>query len=107
MKIGFTGTRKGMTAAQKETVAQLLEQYAHDELHHGCCEGADRECHALEHSNAPIEGHPSTIGGQEQWAMRHCTVVHPPLPPLDRNSVIVATCDMMIATPGEFKEVIR
>jgi len=41
MKIGFTGTRRGMTNKQKDKVRELLKGCS--EFHHGCCIGADKE----------------------------------------------------------------
>lgn len=41
MKIGFTGTRDGMSNKAKDTVYNVLEKYKPDEVHHGNCIGAD------------------------------------------------------------------
>ena len=42
MKVGFTGSRRGMTPKQKKTVAHLLQvDFPCNELHHGDCIGAD------------------------------------------------------------------
>ena len=47
MKIGFTGTRNGMTDAQKTALRGLLREQQYDsfifEVHHGDCVGADDE----------------------------------------------------------------
>ena len=40
---GFTGTRKGMTGAQRRAVRAMLQSAS--ELHHGCCVGSDHEAH--------------------------------------------------------------
>lgn len=45
MKVGFTGTRYGMTAAQRESVKALLVRLGATELHHGDCVGSDAEAH--------------------------------------------------------------
>jgi hypothetical protein len=42
-KVGFTGTRFGMTDKQKETVARLLDKIGGTFFHHGDCVGADEE----------------------------------------------------------------
>lgn len=43
MKVGFTGTRSGMTAEQKATVLRLLTELKPDTVHHGDCLGADSD----------------------------------------------------------------
>jgi len=45
MKIGFTGTREGMTDAQKECLSKGLA--VGDHFHHGACIGADAEAHTI------------------------------------------------------------
>ncbi len=50
MKVGFTGTRKGMTEFQKTEVRRLLTEYMHGrdmEAHHGDCIGADTDFHNI------------------------------------------------------------
>jgi hypothetical protein len=50
VRIGFTGTRTGMSVDQYETVRSLLMLAASDadvELHHGDCVGADEDVHEL------------------------------------------------------------
>ena len=45
--IGFTGTRYGMTVAQRRTLRSLLANGAGREFHHGDCVGADAEAHDI------------------------------------------------------------
>ncbi len=49
--LGFTGTRKGMTYLQRETVRTLIihlaETYGWLTVHHGACIGADAEFHNI------------------------------------------------------------
>lgn len=104
MKIGFTGTRNGMTVQQGEAVEHLLYQLRPDEIHHGDCRGADAEFHGMAYR----------ICGSRR-------VVHPPLNDLhrafcegeetkpaksyhDRNHDIVDATDRLIATPLTDKE---
>jgi len=47
MKVGFTGTRQGMTEAQKISLHQLLLDLGATSLHHGDCLGADAEAHTV------------------------------------------------------------
>ncbi len=108
MKIGFTGTRNGMTTAQKETVKILLSSIKSiEEAHHGDCVGADADFHKIaEENKIALIGHPaSDVGGKRAY----CSFlkVLPAKPPLDRNRDIVAASDILIATPKESHEVLR
>lgn len=58
MKLGFTGTKEGMTSAQKKSVYDVIRSFAnvttssgkgliHMELHHGDCIGADEDFHRI------------------------------------------------------------
>jgi hypothetical protein len=43
MKLGFTGTRNGLTKEQRAVVRKLLSVLDFNEIHHGDCVGADNE----------------------------------------------------------------
>jgi hypothetical protein len=45
MKVGFTGTRKGMTPQQRVAFAELVITLRPTQAHHGDCVGADAEFH--------------------------------------------------------------
>ncbi len=47
MKIGFTGTREGMSQHQKEQFALKVYELNVTEFHHGDCEGADADAHDI------------------------------------------------------------
>jgi hypothetical protein len=116
MKIfGFTGTRSGMTDAQKAAVIAILDEY--DEKYkdpdgtlpefqglHGDCIGADEDfddiCNGI---------------GMETFC-RPCTFKNmrantgafesaEPKPPMQRNRDIVASADIMIACPPNFEPI--
>ena len=47
MKIGFTGSREGMSQKQKEQFVLEMLKLEPTEFHHGDCEGADAEAHDI------------------------------------------------------------
>lgn len=109
MRVGFTGTQRGMTEDQFNSFTTLMEGLRRvDEFHHGVCVGSDTEAH--------------------QWVRTHKistkTILHPPLNKslmsdvegsetkiakdyLDRNRDIVDETDILIGTPETFTEQIR
>ena len=107
LRIGFTGTRDGMTARQWRRLRLWLEETAWpgnliSEVHQGCCVGADSEfvLAVLDTVFCTIHAHPSNIRSlTDQWAVDVATVRHPPLPPLERNVVIVDSSDVLLAAP--------
>lgn len=104
-RVGFTGTRKGMTPQQKDTLRTLL--LPSDEFHHGDCIGADAEAHAIarEVGCSPIVIHPTYL---ERWRA-YCSgdLVMEPQSPLTRNHIIVYLTDLLIAAPATKKEILR
>jgi hypothetical protein len=106
--VGFTGTRTGMTSAQKREVARLLDEFnTGEELigHHGDCIGADATFHALlriTSTDVYIVGH--IPDNDKQRAFCKVDSTRPPRPYLKRNEDIVDDADVMIATPKGFVE---
>lgn len=106
MNIGFTGTRTGMTNGQCDALHELLalsyETATRCVFFHGGAIGADTQAHfiAKHHNWLPIVlpacGRPWTLDTE-------CTVLAP-LPPLVRNSQIVAYADKLFAAPKESTE---
>ena len=108
--VGFTGTRHGMTEAQKSAVFNLVSDLAHvDNLttHHGDCIGADAEFHNISCLLAtrlvvhpPVdESHRAFVKDAHEWRAA-CT--H-----FARNRAIVLESTVMIATPYEAKRQMR
>lgn len=117
MKIGFTGTRTGMTNNQTalfkyHLLNQGLEVFNHNEFHHGVCVGADAEAHQIiqelsESIPFHIIGHPSN---KEKWRADVLTgfaAKWKEKDPLVRNQDIVDTVDLMIACPLEMHNTTR
>jgi hypothetical protein len=104
--IGFTGTQKGMTQAQKEKLRWLLSNMHALYFHHGDCLGADAEAAAIARElNFRIVVHPPAnrrhrafLAGQE---------IRPTLPYLERNRQIAQECDLLIAAPSSCTEIRR
>ena len=101
--IGFTGSRSGMTGAQKATVARLLVELEPKHARHGDCVGSDADFHTLaRETHAKIIIHPpdddkdraGCIGDQ----------ILPEKPYLTRNKDIVDNCTVLIATPDSAQE---
>lgn len=108
MLVGFTGTQRGMTPLQYQTVWELLyaRRQATGEFHEGDCIGADAQAAFLaREAGFRIIGHPPENDSKraffqaDQW--------RPPLGYLDRNKEIVRKTEQMIATPGEVEEQLR
>lgn len=108
MDIGFTGTQKGIAAAQGAVLFLRVSLWAPSTTaHHGECIGADAAFHGICMSlHIPIIGHPPINqskravlqGFQSQWEPKEY---------LDRNKDIVCCSDLLIATPGEYEEQLR
>ncbi|MDA8745234.1 hypothetical protein N9N28_11420 [Rubripirellula amarantea] len=97
MKIGFTGSRNGMTKEQKDYIGELLKQLAPTEAHHGDCVGADADFHAIcvELGVAVVVHPPSNAKSRARCIPVSAT--RPPLPYLQRNQYIVRSSAALIA----------
>lgn len=112
MKIGFTGTRNGMTLSQRERLIWILNDQGQefgeevDEFHHGDCKGSDHQAFRIADELAWVTvAHPCNI---RSWrAFTNSTKILDPLPPLVRNKIIVDSVGLMIATPEGRAEVLR
>jgi hypothetical protein len=105
--IGFTGTQKGMTEAQKKTLRGLLDGGA-GELHHGDCIGADAEAHDIaDECGYAIILHPPTNYSKRAWCEAPKHMMRPEKPYLDRNRDIVRETASLIAAPAEPEEQLR
>lgn len=111
MKAAFTGTQTGMTTAQRTSFRAFLSRNSFSEFHQGCCTGADEEAAedvARYRPLAHLHGHPSNLKAKTSGkALRLSKTVHPPLPPLDRNGVMVSLGEVLLACPKGLKEELR
>lgn len=104
--IGFTGTQKGMTYEQGETLLALLSRGETKEFHHGDCIGADAEAHEIAKAcRIPIYIHPPLCPGKR--AFKHSRFTYPPRLYLERNHDIVDESNILIACPSSRSEETR
>lgn len=107
--VGFTGTRRGMTEAQRRVVRTMLTRMFQSDnftrLDHGDCVGADEEVHAIARAlGYSIVIHPPTSTRFRAWCLDDHSRYEVQLPYLTRNRAIVAASHFVIATPGEALE---
>lgn len=106
MNVGFTGTRRGMTAEQHESVTALLERLLGERgsFHHGDCVGADDQAaETAKQLGFVVYAHPASDVAKEYVAhswVRLGTVRNLAAPALQRNRNIVDACDVLVAAPG-------
>ena len=120
MRVGFTGTRFGMTRKQLREVRKFLREnwQSITEVHHGDCMGADDDFDTL-FDVRRLDSMPSKHKIKK--------VIHPPdnsldrafceiydgdelrgeKPYLERNHDIVDECDTLVSTPRTLTEVLR
>ena len=105
MKVGFTGTRKGLTDKQKELLTEFFKNNIITELHHGDAPGSDTEAHVIFLSiypNAKVVLYPSDLERANNKAPN--LIEYRPTPPLKRNEDIVRNCNLLIVCPKSEKE---
>ena len=100
MKVGFTGTREGMSQPQKEQfVVKLFELGVH-EFHHGDCIGADADAHDIVREffpNVKIVTHPPDKTRTQ--AFRKGDESRVPAPYITRDKAIVNDTEWLIGSP--------
>lgn len=112
--LGFTGTRAGMTDAQKKAVRHWVWRMNGETpgglfAVHGDCIGADNDFDEICIYFGLQRGiYPSDIESlRARCDLKSPTpaiVLHEPAPPLVRNPWIPLACERIIATPGQMEE---
>ena len=98
MIVGFTGTRQGMSVIQKAFLGELLIDLKVDELHHGCCVGADDQANTIARSlGIKTMGHPPL--NKTQMADCATDYMYKPRQFLDRNHDIVNAGTILLVAP--------
>lgn len=119
MKVGFTGTRHGMSDAQRASFGTLIVfdvDTKPPHFHHGACKGADAEAARLVRYIDPdsfIVAHPgkSAGGGDNEWldqeSVADANEVRETQTHFARNRTIVDETDILVACPGDMIEQLR
>lgn len=103
--VGFTGTQRGMTAAQQESLQRefmsLDSSYEQWLFHHGDCIGADEEADKMARAfGAKIIIHPPDKDTKRAFcSVRFCDMRAKPKPYLERNKDIVGASSILFAAP--------
>jgi hypothetical protein len=102
--VGFTGTQKGMTDAQTETVRSCLQGLGPGFLHHGWCIGADAQADEIARDlGYKIIGHPP-IKTAKKADLPEPEIMCAPREYMARNDDIAIASSVVVATPKGFKE---
>jgi hypothetical protein len=101
-KIGFTGTRNGMTEFQQKALKNILKRKEFEEFQHGDCIGSDAQAHNIateikKTKNIKIIGHPPKYTKYRAYCKFDIELK--PDDYLSRNRNIVDETDFLIATP--------
>ena len=106
VRIGFTGTQRGMTERQRQALSCALDELHATALHHGDCIGADAQAHDVAVAmGCEIVIHPPVTETKRAWKL--AARIHAPKTYLARNKDIVRATEMLVATPAEDIEHLR
>jgi hypothetical protein len=114
MKVGYSGTRRGMTDPQKQAVRMTVwnligSSPRRHAVHHGDCIGGDAQFHKMcQLIGVRIVKHPANgVHAKDKANCRGAGEVRREMPPLERNKIIVLETDCMIIAPHEYEERVR
>lgn len=99
--LGYTGTRRGMTREQTQTVMDIVAAEQPDEAHHGDCIGGDADFHAIIWSFGVV---PTIHPPEDERLRAFCEpgIILEPKPYLERDRDIVTACNLLIAAPDNY-----
>ena len=107
MKLGFTGTRDGMTDHQKLDLSFILKTWGVEGIHHGDCVGADAEAHDMAKSmSLYVVIHPPIDPKLRAWCVG-ADEMRDELPYIERNHAIVDETNFLFVAPRTEEETIR
>ncbi len=100
MRVGFTGTGRGMTAWQARSVGEILRKWDNrsPEFHYGLCYGADDQAaRRARRLGYRLVAHPGPDPARRGKVMPD--EMREPLPFLERNTNIAQEANVVVATP--------
>ena len=109
--LGFTGTKRGLTANQEHVLRTVMKTMREHHLgprtfHFGDCDGADREAFQMAMYNGYLTvAHPPTDSTHRAYCKAHhveCRYAY-----MTRNQHIVNASDFLVACPNTMQEVMR
>lgn len=107
-RLGFTGTRQGMTREQLATLRIVLRKHAGWWLSHGDCVGADEQLHHVAHGlgfdDDSIWIHPPEEDRLRAFCGAPPGRIFRPRPYKIRNMEIADLCARLVAAPAEASE---
>jgi hypothetical protein len=111
-RLGFTGSRKGMTPEQKQVFFELVFKMKPEEFHHGDCIGCDENAHYQVRRVSAQTGHKIWIVGhipEKEKTRAFCKVDErrEPYDYITRDHHIVDETELLVACPDDFIEVVR
>lgn len=101
LKVGVTGTRFGMTEAQKKSFTDLVRTWDIDELHHGDCVGVDDQAANIVNDvypNTKIICHPPKDEEFRAFNNKH-NQIRDQNSHFARNRNIVDECELLVVIP--------
>lgn len=104
VKVGFTGTQKGLLVFQRSILKIVLQKLHVTEFHHGDCIGADETAHDLMNAKCDIIIHPPSDPKKRAWCQPVYGRILPEKPYLERNHDIVDATTILVATPDSPNE---
>lgn len=107
-KVGFTGTRQGLSEIQEVELRKMLDWLRPVEFHHGDCVGADADAQKILRSRCPysiVVVHPPKDLKARAFCPGHRVLKSKTY--IERNHDIVDDTDVLIAAPLTDQEQVR
>lgn len=106
LKIGFTGSRDGISEKALIVLHNFLSSISIEEFHHGDCVGADQSLHNIIKSKGiPIFIHPPSDNKLRAFCAD--AIILTPKNYLQRNKDIVNSSDFLLALPSTNHDIVR